>query len=183
MHSCAMGVDPLRFEDGRRLLIAGLTERYRPEDSAVGIPGQWQRFSRYFGRIAGQVGQVAYGISSGTDEAGSMDYLCGFEVADFSSMPRNFGRLCIAAQRYAVFSHRDHIASIRYTWDSIWNAWLPGSGHEAADALCFERYGESFDPRTGSGGVELWVPIAQASMHRGEPVHATRAGIRRAAEA
>lgn len=183
MHGRALGVEPPRFEEGRRLLIAGLSERYRWEDGGAAIPGQWQRFARYLGRIAGQVGKVAYGISCGTDEADSMDYLCGVEVADFSSMPRNFGRVCIAAQRYAVFSHCDHIASIRDTWGTIWNTWLPSSGHEAVDGLCFERYGESFDPRTGTGGVELWVPIAQALMRRGELIPTTHAEIRRAAEA
>jgi AraC family transcriptional regulator len=30
---------------------------------------------------------------------------------------------------------------------------------KAADAPMFERYDETFDPRTGLGGVELWVPI------------------------
>ncbi len=33
------------------------------------------------------------------------------------------------------------------------------AAHEAADAPDFERYGEEFDPRTGTGGVEIWIPI------------------------
>jgi AraC family transcriptional regulator len=28
-----------------------------------------------------------------------------------------------------------------------------------ADAPNFERYGPDFDPRTGTGVVEIWVPI------------------------
>jgi AraC family transcriptional regulator len=42
---------------------------------------------------------------------------------------------------------------------TIWNKWLPESGHELVDAPDFERYSEVFDPRTGTGGLELWVPI------------------------
>jgi AraC family transcriptional regulator len=30
----------------------------------------------------------------------------------------------------------------------------------AADAPDFERYDADFDPRTGMGGVEIWVPLA-----------------------
>ena len=46
----------------------------------------------------------------------------------------------------------------------IWNEWLPESGLEVAPAQkgmpdFFERYGEDFDPRTGYGDVEVWVPI------------------------
>jgi len=29
-----------------------------------------------------------------------------------------------------------------------------------ADAPTFERYDEKFDPATGNGGLEIWVPIA-----------------------
>jgi AraC family transcriptional regulator len=37
---------------------------------------------------------------------------------------------------------------------------LPSSGFKAADAPSFERYDETFDPVTGDGGFEIWVPIS-----------------------
>jgi AraC family transcriptional regulator len=74
-------------------------------------------------------------------------------------VPSELAHVRIAPQRYAVFSHREHISTIRSTWTTVWNKWLPESGHELADAPDFERYGAEFDPRTGSGGLELWVPI------------------------
>ena len=42
---------------------------------------------------------------------------------------------------------------------TIWGKYLPESGHEVADAPNFERYGPEFDPRTGNGGLEVWIPI------------------------
>ena len=57
-----------------------------------------------------------------------------------------FGRIRIPEQRYAVFTHADHVASIRSTVNTIWNQWLPASGLKAADAPNFERYDEKFDP-------------------------------------
>jgi AraC family transcriptional regulator len=65
----------------------------------------------------------------------------------------------IAAQRYAVFSHREHISTIRRTLNTIWNQWLPASGHVPADAPNFERYDEKFDPVSGMGGLEIWLPL------------------------
>jgi AraC family transcriptional regulator len=28
-----------------------------------------------------------------------------------------------------------------------------------ADAPDFERYGEDFDPKSGTGNVEIWIPL------------------------
>ncbi|TIN58627.1 MAG: AraC family transcriptional regulator, partial [Mesorhizobium sp.] len=28
-----------------------------------------------------------------------------------------------------------------------------------ADAPEFERYGPEFDPRSGKGGLEIWIPV------------------------
>jgi AraC family transcriptional regulator len=150
--------EPPRFENGKRMLIAGLGERYNYETSA-GIPMQWQRFGPHIGHIPAQVSGTTYGVCSNGDDAGNFDYLCGVEVSDFSKLHPEISRVSIPAQRYAVFSHRDHISAIRQTWNTIWNKWLPESGYEVTDAPFFERYGENFDPRTGMGGLELWVPI------------------------
>jgi AraC family transcriptional regulator len=40
---------------------------------------------------------------------------------------------------------------IRRITHTVWSKWLPTSGHEAADG--------PFDPATGNGGYELWIPI------------------------
>ena len=151
-------LEPPRFEDGKPLLIAGLSERYTCESSAA-IPSQWQRFNEYFGKVPSQVGNVAYGVCYNADDAGNMDYLCGVEVSDFSALPGEFSRLRVAAQRYAVFSHREHVSTVRRTWNTIWNKWLPGSGHVPADAPNFERYDKKFDPVNGMGGLEIWLPL------------------------
>ena len=151
-------LEPPRFETGRPMLIAGLGARYDCASSA-GIPAQWQRFQPHFGHVPGQVGRVAYGVCCNSDDSGNFDYIAGVEVRDFSDLPAEFARLRLAAQRYAVFRHRDHISTIRRTVNTIWNTWLPESGHEAADAPDFERYDEAFDPLTGNGGLEIWVPV------------------------
>jgi len=151
-------LEPPRFENFKTLLIAGLSERYTSETCA-NIPAQWQRFAPHLGHIPGQVGHTAYGVICNSDDAGNTEYICGVEVSDFSRLPAEFSRLRIPEQRYAVFAHRDHIAAIRCTWFTIWNKWLPESGHDVAEAPEFERYGEQFDPRTGTGGLEIWIPI------------------------
>jgi AraC family transcriptional regulator len=151
-------LQPPRFETSKPLLVAGLGERYTWESGAA-IPGQWQRFQQSVANFPGRIGEVAYGVCCNGDDAGNYDYIAGVEVSDFSDLPREFSRVRIPEQRYAVFSHGDHISTIRRTINTIWNHWLPASGLKAADAPNFERYGENFDSLTGNGGFEIWVPI------------------------
>jgi AraC family transcriptional regulator len=151
-------IAPPRFETGKAMLVAGVGERFN-HDNGAGIAGLWQCFHQYVQSFPGRVGQVAYGVCCNGDDAGNFDYIAGVEVADFSDLPREFSRVRIPAQRYVVFSHTDHISTIRRTVNTIWNQWLPQSGHEVADAPNFERYGETFDPASGDGGLEIWVPI------------------------
>jgi AraC family transcriptional regulator len=151
-------LQPPRFATGKPLLVAGVGERYTCE-SAAGIPGQWQRFHQSVENIPGRIGKVAYGVCCNGDDAGNFDYIAGVEVSDFSDLPREFSRVRIPEARYAVFSHREHISTIRRTVNTIWNQWLPASGLKAADAPNFERYDENFDPLTGNGGLEIWIPV------------------------
>ncbi|WP_454644158.1 GyrI-like domain-containing protein [Bradyrhizobium liaoningense] len=155
---------PPRFETAKAFLVAGPAERISCDNGAM-IPGLWHRFNQEVADIPARVGQgkiqVAYGVCCNGDDAGNFDYIAGVEVADFSDLPRRFGRIRIPEQRYAVFTHTEHVASIRRTVNTIWNQWLPASGLRAADAPNFERYDETFDPATGNGGFEIWIPVRE----------------------
>ena len=157
-----INLEPPRFENGERLLIAGMGARYTCETSA-GIPSQWQRFLPHRGQIPGQLDRTAYGVCFNSDDAGNFDYVCGVEVRDFSRLPADWSRVRIPEQRYAIFSQRDHISTIRSTWNTIWNDWLPESGYQVLDAPDFERYGDDFDSVTGAGGFQIWIPIKTCS--------------------
>jgi AraC family transcriptional regulator len=151
-------IAPPRFETGKAMLVAGLGERISFDNSA-GIPALWNRFHQHVHDLPGRIGRVAYGVCTNGDDTGYFDYIAAVEVADFSDLPRDFSRVRIPEQRYAVFSHTNHISTIRRTISAVWNHWLPSSGHKLADAPSFERYDEKFDSVTGNGGLEIWVPI------------------------
>jgi len=151
---------PPRFEISKPLLVAGVGERYNHENVA-GIPNQWQRLHQVRDDIPRRVGKIGYGVCCNGDDAGNFDYIAGVEVSDFSDLPRPFFRVRIPGQRYAVFTHREHISTIVHVVNTIWNHWLPASGLKVADAPNFERYDENFDQLTGNGGFEIWVPVRE----------------------
>ena len=146
-----------RIERGRSILVAGLSGRYTFE-TASAIPALWQRFDPYFGNVPGEVGGACYGISYNADDSG-FDYMAGVEVKAFEGLPAELARLRIPEQRYAVFAHRDHVSALPATFRAIWNDWLPRSGRKVSDGPAYELYDERFHPETGTGIIEVWVPL------------------------
>ena len=159
--SPATALAPPRFENGKALLIAGLRQLYTAE-TMKDLPAQWQLFVPYLGTIPGQVGRAVYGVCWQPADGAGIEYLTGIEVSGFAGLPGDFTVVSLAAMNYAVFSHRDHVSKLYETCNAI-SQWLPESGYQHADdpetPAFFERYTEEFDPHTGMGGMEVWVPI------------------------
>jgi AraC family transcriptional regulator len=156
-------MDQPRLLNGPTLLIAGTREHYTL--GTIGdIPAQWKRFAPYIGNIPGQTGHTTFGVCCDFDGNGGFDYICGVEVSGFSELsqhelPQQWDRLRILEQKYAVFTHSDHLSTLKKTYDAIYRDWLPQSGKTPTSGPTFERYDENFNPATGMGGLEIWIPI------------------------
>ena len=147
-----------RFETSAPTVLAGLLERYHCEAPA-GIPDQWQRFAPYFATLPSSRPGVAYGACFNFDGDGQFDYLTGVEVKNKVGLPAGLTTLPLPAQLYAIFLHAGHVASIRATFSAIWDHWFPKSTYEPVEGVTLERYGPEFNPMTGMGGVQLWIPV------------------------
>jgi len=148
-----------RIVAGHELTLVGLTQHYNAGANA-GIPSQWSRFAPHIGHISNEVPNVSYGVVYNVDASNNFDYLCGVEVRTVSEIPAGCVELHVPASTYAVFAHTGHISTIQATFTAIWERGLSEAGVRATDAPVLERYDERFDPRTGLGGLEVWVPIA-----------------------
>jgi len=93
---------PPRIENGKQLLIAGLSERYTSQTRA-GIPAQWKRFLSHLGNIPGQVGGTTYGVLRNTDDAGNTEYITGVEVADLNKVPPGLARVRLPERSMQCF--------------------------------------------------------------------------------
>ena len=154
----ALGLGAPRFEHAKEIVVAGLNESYTFENRDK-IPAQWERFAPKIGKVPGQIGQVSYGVCWNVSPGRGFEYLSGVEVKDAKGLPAEFATVRLPAREYAVFTHRDNVSAIGNTIDKIWNEWVPQAGLKVASAPCFERYTEEFNPKTGMGGMEIWIPL------------------------
>lgn len=154
----SLGLSEPRFEHAKTMLVAGLSGTYSIETRSK-IPAQWERFIPSIGKVPGQIGHICYGVCWNVSPQGRFDYLSGVEVGNAKELPAEFALVQIPARDYAVFAHRDHVSQIDRTLDKIWNEWAPQAGLKIATAPCFERYGEEFNAETGTGGMEIWIPL------------------------
>jgi len=155
-------LNPPRLQERRALLMAGLQEHYTRQTQNT-IPEQWKRLP--FGKIAGQLGHMAYGVVLNLDEkSGEFDYFCGVEIATISPAHANLKTYKSPQQKYAIFCHRENVSRLRDTIHAIFTAWLPTSGQSLSHPTptspnLIEYYGDNFDPGSGMGDMEVWIPI------------------------
>jgi AraC family transcriptional regulator len=151
-------LDPPRFVDGQTIRVVGLAERCS-FDRTIAIPAQWQRFMECYGAIPYR-DPIPIGVNYSADDDGQFVYMCGAEVHRFGEHSGELVQLEIRPRQYAVFEHRGHVSTIYETYRSIWNEAMATTGRVVADAPVIERHNSTFDPRTGEGGLTLWIPLA-----------------------
>jgi AraC family transcriptional regulator len=149
--------EPSTQKEGE-LLFVGLSG-YVPYQDTQNIARQWERFmSGAYGDIDHKVAEPPVGITTGSNDDG-IEYVCAAGVTKFGPVPKNCIKLTLQPATYVVFAHDGHVTQIRETYKTIWNNWFPKSGKTPAEAPGFERHNDTFDPRTGNGGVTIWIPI------------------------
>lgn len=128
--------------------------------TTIGIPAQWQRFMEYYDAIPEKLDGIPIGVTEAPDDEGEFNYVCAAEVSRFGKVPAGLRKVEFPARRYAVFEHHGHVSRLYETYSAIWNDGLSAQGLTLADSPIIERHNSEFDPRTGEGGLTLWLPLA-----------------------
>jgi len=148
-------MEPLRFQNGKPMLLAGLRRRHDTASAASSIAQQWREFLAA-ASPSNRVGTYYYGAMCGGDHA-SFEYLSGVEVESFAHLPSDTGRMRVPAQQYAVFRH-PACESLGSTWQEIM-AWLSRASYESAHLPDFERYETAPNDVSQDPNVEIWVGV------------------------
>jgi AraC family transcriptional regulator len=158
-------ITPDRIAASGPMLFAGVRKYFRFEERG-GIPALWQAFGPHIGSMPGEIHGATYGLclgpAGGDDECG-FDYMPAVQVRSLDGLPEDMGGVRIAAREWAVFRHQQHVSSIGVTCAAAGD-WLAQSGRKPPEGpmQMIERYGPEFDPRTGLGGCEVWIPLSAA---------------------
>jgi AraC family transcriptional regulator len=153
----ALKLSAVRFENASEKTVAGLNGTFTFSDTS-GIPTLWNQFAPQMASVPGRQGKASYGVSWNCTKDG-FDYLAAVEVGANAKLPNEYTQVKLPARRYAIFTHTEHISKIKQTFDTICHQWVPDCGLHVANAPWLERYTESFDGKTGLGGLEIWVPL------------------------
>jgi AraC family transcriptional regulator len=144
---------------------AGAKIRTNEEENRLNgtIPAFWERVRRdeaFWAELAKiAVGPATLGLSTDFDGR-DFDYWIAKEIEEGSDVPEGMQCVTIPAQRYVVFTADG--AFPQNVWaavDFVYNDWLKRPGHRRAGGPDFEWYDSRFDVATGSGEVDLYVPI------------------------
>jgi AraC family transcriptional regulator len=145
--------------------VAGAAIRTSEEENRRSgtIPAFWKRvradgaFWDEFGKIA--VGSATLGLSTDFDGR-SFSYWIAREVEAGAGVPAGMQSVTIPAQRYAVFTAAGAFPqSVWELVDFVYGDWLKRSGHRRAGGPDFEWYDSRYDVASGSGEIDLYVPI------------------------
>lgn len=159
LESKRMKIEEPVVENVGELLFVGLSEIV-VYGRTQNIAGQWQRFmSGPCEEIENKTPSIPVGINMHNAD-GEMRYICAAEVKRFGIIPKGLTKATLAPQTYLVFKHADHITKLDHTYAAIWDEWFPANGKTPAEAPGFQRHNATFDPRTGDGGVTIWIPLA-----------------------
>lgn len=144
------------------ILLAGLRRFFRYEDRG-GIPLLWQRFGPFIDTIPGQLRTLdAYGVcfKSEDERDDGFDYLAAVPVRSLDELPDGLVGVRIPALSFAVFQHRGHVSAMGGTCGAAFE-WMAQNQRAYPDSsvTMVEYYPPTFDPRTGLGGCEVWIPV------------------------
>ncbi|MEZ7890507.1 MAG: AraC family transcriptional regulator [Candidatus Wallbacteria bacterium] len=132
------------------------------------IPQMWNEFFPRVGEIKNREGIDYYGICETNDidtadlfndETFFNELVC-VAVKNFDHIPAGMVTKEIPEQKYAVFTHKGPLSTLRSTYDFIYKTYFPKSGHEIVRADDFELYDDRFTgPNEPNSEFDIYVPI------------------------
>lgn len=153
-----------RMVNREPMLLTGLRDTMC-ENFAEEIPLLWQKFIGMLDLVSHKVDRNCYGLCmKETQESPGFYYMACCEVSDFVNLSAALSPVILPSHCYAVFKHEGHVAQLKESVYAIFDDWLPASDYQLAQqsAHCLhhlEKYSEQFNPESGMGGMEIWVPV------------------------
>jgi AraC family transcriptional regulator len=92
-------------------------------------------------------------------EKEKFEYIAGVMVEKVGDLSNEYVSKEIPAQKYAVFTHKGSLETLKDTYNFIYATWLPNSGYELADSSDFEWYDDRFKGFAPDSEFDIYIPI------------------------
>ncbi|MGA2584846.1 MAG: GyrI-like domain-containing protein [Tepidisphaeraceae bacterium] len=123
------------------------------------IPPLWGKFMSQIGAVQHRVGQAVLGVVEPLSAQGEFFYIAAAEVSDFSGTPKDMLQRTIPAGRYASFTHKGKLETLRDTMRGIYSDWLPKSGCRRRKAPDLEIYDHRFAIGSDQSEFDILIPV------------------------
>lgn len=145
------------------LLLASLPKHFQFSERGA-IPNLWTQFGALIPSIPKTGPGVTYGVVAAPPpgEEG-FEYAPSVAIKSADELPEGLKAIRIAEHDYAIFRHPGHIADMPAVCNAIFGDWCASADRRPAEISIqmLEFYPESFNPMTGEGGFEIWLPLAE----------------------
>jgi AraC family transcriptional regulator len=84
----------------------------------------------------------------------------GTEVLSFDELPQSMSTKILSGGKYAVFTHKGKVDTLKMTYDYIWGTWLLCSGMEIDCRDDFEQYDDRFlGVDNDLSEIDIYIPV------------------------
>jgi AraC family transcriptional regulator len=147
-----------RIEQRPALHLVGTVCDYAFADGDMlrALPLQWAAFGPLIPTVESGEAAVAFGVALPAEDSGYFRYMTAVPARSGVAPPRGMSAITLPAGSYLTFAHEGHVSTLNQTVAVACAGRKPASGAPAF----LEYYGPGFDPETGLGDIEIWLPIA-----------------------
>ncbi|MBP7733536.1 MAG: AraC family transcriptional regulator [Caldisericia bacterium] len=87
------------------------------------------------------------------------EYIVGVMVDKMEEPGEGYVLKTVPAQKYAVFTHKGSLETLKDTFSYAYSTWLPNSGYELGDGPDLEWYDERFKDFAPDSEFDIMIPI------------------------
>lgn len=147
-----------RIEQRPALRLAGTICDYAFADGDMlrALPMQWAAFGALIPMPPEGGEPISFGVALPTEDPGCFRYMTAYPLAPGEATPARLSQLTVPAGTYLVFPHIGHVSTLNKTVSAACAGRRPAKGFPSF----LEYYGSGFDPATGLGDIEVWLPLA-----------------------
>jgi len=151
-------MEPVRFETLPAFRVMGM--KYRGNNANQEISQMWGELNPRAHEIP-MTGECAYGVCLMLpgEKNGVFEYVAGFKVEAYDSVPDGMVVIDVPENRYAVFAHRGSLATLSHTYTAILEDWFPRSGYKPSGGYDMEVYTEEFKDFAPDSVFYIYEPV------------------------